>query len=243
MKALITGGSRGIGRAIALRMAREGWAVAVTYRADEAGAAETCRLAEEAGAAQAIARELDVRESAQVDLVIEEVITALDGLDVVVNNAGVMENQAAAMMSDEAWLGVLATNLSGPFFVCRAVLTHFMMQRFGRIVNLSSVAQDGAPGQANYAASKGGLVALTKTLAKEYGARGITANVVVPGLVAGGLGEATGEKVQELWKERCPAGRPGTPEEVAEAVFGLAVPGASFINGAVLHVAGGVETL
>jgi 3-oxoacyl-[acyl-carrier protein] reductase len=238
MKALVTGGSRGIGRAVALRFARQGWDVAITYRSNGEAAEETLRLGgDEDGVL--IAKELDVRDSDAVDRVVDEVIGELDGLDVVVNNAGIMENQAAAMMSDEAWESVIATNLTGPFFVCRAVLTHFLMQRFGRIVNLSSVAQDGAAGQANYAASKAGLVGLTKSLAREYGPRGITANVVAPGLIETEMTAEVTAEVRERWMELCPAGRLGSADEVAEAVWSLSRREASFINGAVVHVSGG----
>ena len=243
MKILVTGGSRGIGRAIALRFAKEGASVALTYRSDEQGAAETVALArEQAGDdAQVEAFQLDVCDSQAVDTTIEEVIAALDGLDVVVNNAGIMNNQAAAMMSDEAWQQVIDTNLTGPFYVSRAVLTHFMFQRFGRIVNISSIAQDGASGQANYAASKAGLVGLTRSLAREYGPRGITANVVVPGLIETEMIDDVDERLVDHWQKFCPTQRLGTVDDVADAVWYLSRKEASFVNGAVLNVSGGLD--
>ena len=244
MKVLVTGGSKGIGRAIALRFAREGADIALTYRGDEEGAAKTVAMAQEAAGDEAKtieAFQLDVCDSAAVDTVVEDVIEALDGLDVVVNNAGVMNNQAAAMMSDEAWQSVIDTNLNGPFYVSRAVLTHFMFQRFGRIINISSIAQEGASGQANYAASKAGLVALTKSLAREYGSRGITANVVVPGLIETEMIDDVDERLVDHWKEFCPAQRLGQVDDVADAVFFLSRQEASFVNGAVLNVSGGLD--
>lgn len=243
MKILVTGGSRGIGRAIALRFAKEGASVALTYRSDEQGAAETVALARELAGddAQVEAFQLDVCDSQAVDTTIEEVIAALDGLDVVVNNAGIMNNQAAAMMSDEAWQQVIDTNLTGPFYVSRAVLTHFMFQRFGRIVNISSIAQDGASGQANYAASKAGLVGLTRSLAREYGPRGITANVVVPGLIETEMIDDVDERLVDHWQKFCPTQRLGTVDDVADAVWYLSRKEASFVNGAVLNVSGGLD--
>ncbi|RAL22450.1 beta-ketoacyl-ACP reductase [Lujinxingia litoralis] len=241
-RVLITGGTRGLGLAMARRMAREGWSLALTYRAnDEAADNAVAELEALEGGGCIKALKLDVRESAQVEDALYEVIDALNGLDVVVNNAGVMRNQALAMMSDEAWQEVLDTNLSGPFYVARAALMHFMGQRYGRIVNVSSIAQEGASGQANYAASKAGLVALTKSLAKEYGPRGITANVVVPGLIATEMTRELDARVQAHWQEHCPVGRVGSAEEVAEAVWFLSQRSSGFINGATLHVSGGLD--
>lgn len=244
MKMLITGGSRGIGRAIALRFAAEGADVAITYRQNADGAAETVAKAREAGPSDITveAFELDVCDSAAVDDVVETVIDRLGGLDGVVNNAGVMDNQAAAMMSDEAWDQVIATNLTGPFYVSRAVLTHFMFQRSGRIINISSIAQDGASGQANYAASKAGLIGLTRSLSREYGSRGITVNAVVPGLVATEMIDDVDERLVAHWEQFCPAQRLGTGQDVADAVWYLSREEASFVNGAVLHVSGGLNT-
>lgn len=241
MKVLITGGNRGIGLGIARKFAGEGAELAITYRGNEERAEEAKEALEAAGASKVMAVQLDVTKSEQIDQVVEDVIVELGGLDVLVNNAGVMENQAAAMMSDEAWEKVIATNLTGPFYMCRAVLTEFMMQRFGRIINISSIAQGGASGQANYAASKAGLVGLTQSLAREYGPRGITANVVVPGLIETEMIEAVDGRVKEHWERFCPAGRLGSVEDVAEAVFFLSRRESSFINGVELHASGGLN--
>lgn len=243
MKILVTGGSRGIGRAIATRFCDEGASVALTYRSGEERARKTVHQLRERAVDAAIVRtfQLDVRDSEAVDQTVEAAIEALDGLDVVINNAGIMDNQAAAMMSDEAWSRVIDTNLNGPFYVCRAVLTHFMLQRAGRIINIASIAEDGASGQANYAASKAGLIGLTRSLAREYGGRGITANAVVPGLVQTEMIEKADDRLVEFWETSCPAGRLGTPEEVADAVWFLSRPQASFINGAIMRVSGGLD--
>ncbi len=244
-KALVTGGSRGIGRAIATRLAAEGASVMITYRGDEEGAKKTAKtMADVAPRVQQKLdfMRLDVTDSDAVDRGVEEAIEALDGLDIVVNNAGVMENQAVAMMSDEAWNQVLDTNLTGPFYVARAAMTHLMLQRRGRIINIASVAQDGASGQANYAASKAGLIGLTRSLAKEYGPRGITANAVVPGLVETEMIDDVDERLRDHWETFCPMGRLATVEEVADAVWFLSREAASFINGAVLTVSGGLDT-
>lgn len=241
MKVLITGGSRGIGFGIAKRFANEGASVAITYRSNESRAADAREELLKAGARDVKVFALDVTQSAEVDEVVDQVIFDLDGLHVLVNNAGIMENQAAAMMSDEAWHNVIATNLTGPFFVARAALTHFMMERFGRIINISSIAQDGASGQANYAASKAGLLGLTRSLAKEYGPRGITANLVIPGLIETELIEEVDQRIKDHWETFCPVQRLGTVDDVAAAVYFLSQREAGFINGALLHTTGGLD--
>lgn len=241
---LVTGGSGGIGAAIATRFAAEGASVALTYRSSRDAAEEAVEAAREAADdadSRIEAFELDVCDSEAVDRLVDEVIDRFDGLDVVVNNAGIMDNQPAAMMSDEAWDRVVETNLTGAFYVARAALTHFMLQRSGRVINISSIAEDGASGQANYAASKAGLIGLTRSLAKEYGERGITANAVVPGLVETEMIEGADERLVEHWQQFCPVGRLATVAEVADAVWYLSRPEASFVNGAVLRVSGGLD--
>lgn len=245
MKVLVTGGSGEIGRAIVRRFAQDGASVALTYRSDAQAAeeaAEEARQAAEHSDVRVETYELDVCDSKAVDRIVERVIAGFDGLDVVVNNAGVMDNQAVAMMSDDTWRTVIDTNLSGPFYVCRAALTHLMLQRSGRIVNVSSIAEDGASGQANYAASKAGLIGLTRSLAKEYGPRGVTANCVVPGLVDTKMIADADERIVDHWERFCPAGRLARVDEVADAVWYLSRPQAAFVNGAVLRVSGGLDT-
>jgi 3-oxoacyl-[acyl-carrier protein] reductase len=161
---------------------------------------------------------------------------------IVVNNAGVVRNNAAALMSDEQWKEVIDTDLSGPFYVIRSFLTHLMASRWGRIINISSLAQEGSSGQANYAAAKAGLIGLTKTLAREYGPRGITSNIVTVGYVETDMTDAhMAQKLHDAWLEYCPIKRIGTAEEIASLVRYLASEEAGFVNGEVIRVAGGLS--
>jgi NAD(P)-dependent dehydrogenase (short-subunit alcohol dehydrogenase family) len=146
------------------------------------------------------------------------------------------------MMTDEQWQDVIATDLSGPFFVIRSFLTHMMSERWGRIINISSLAQDGSSGQANYAAAKAGLIGLTKTLAREYGPRGITSNIVTVGYVETDMTDAhMAQKLHDIWLEYCPIKRIGTADEISSLVSYLASDEAGFINGEVIRVAGGLS--
>ena len=241
--AFITGGSRGIGRSIVLRLAGEGVPTAFTYVGNEAAMEETIRMAEAGGAGSTVrAYRMDVKKAAEVETVAEKVIEDFANVGVVVNNAGVIRNNAAAMMTDEQWEDVIATDLSGPFFVIRSFLTHMMSRRWGRIINISSLAQDGSSGQANYAAAKAGLIGLTKTLAREYGPRGITANVVTVGYVETDMTDAhMAQKLHDIWLEYCPIKRIGSAEEISSLVSYLASDEAGFINGEVIRVAGGLS--
>jgi 3-oxoacyl-[acyl-carrier protein] reductase len=241
--AFVTGGSRGIGRAIVLRLVKEGIPTAFTYVGNEAAMRETQAMARELGSAVAVrAYRMDVKDSAQVEQVAEQVIEEFGTVGVVVNNAGIVRNNVAAMMSDEDWLEVIAADLSGPFFVIRSFLAHMMSKRWGRIINISSLAQEGSSGQANYAAAKAGLIGLTKTLAREYGPRGITSNVVTVGYVETDMTENhMASKLQQIWMEYCPLKRVGTAEEIASLVRYLSTEEAGFINGEVIRVAGGLS--
>ncbi|MBA2664133.1 MAG: 3-oxoacyl-ACP reductase FabG [Bradymonadaceae bacterium] len=242
MSAFVTGGSRGIGRAIVLKLAQQGRDVAFSYVNNADAARETERLAADLAPGRRVqGYALDVCDSAGVERVVDQVIEDYENVDTVVNNAAILRNNAAALMSDEDWNQVIATNLTGPFFVTRQFLMHFLSNRSGRIINISSIAQDGASGQVNYAASKAGLVGMTKTLAREYGPKGITANVVVLGLVPTDMSREHGdEKLEAFWKQWCPRKRQGTPEEVASLVHFLSSDAADFINGEVIHISGGL---
>ncbi len=242
MAAFVTGGSRGIGRAIVLEFIKQGRDVAFTYVQNADAAAETQRLALEIRPdAKILGYSLDVADSAAVERVVDQVLEDFEDVGVVVNNAAILRNDVVALMSDESWTDVIATNLNGPFFVCRQFLMHFLSNRSGRFINISSIAQDGASGQANYAASKAGLVALTKTMAREYGPKGITSNVVVLGLVPTDMSrEQSSEKAAEFWKQWCPRKRQGTPEEVASLVNYLSSDVADFINGEEIRISGGM---
>jgi 3-oxoacyl-[acyl-carrier protein] reductase len=241
--AFITGGSRGIGRSIVVRLVREGVPVAFTYLGNEEATQETMRQAGAVNAEVPLrAYRMDVREAAEVESVAEKVMEDFSRVGVIVNNAGVIRNNAAAMMSDEQWQEVIATDLSGPFFVIRSFLAHLMSKRWGRIINISSLAQDGSSGQANYAAAKAGLIGLTRTLAREYGPRGITSNVVTVGYVETDMTDAhMAQKLHDIWLEYCPVKRIGTADEISSLVSYLARDEAGFINGEVIRVAGGLS--
>jgi 3-oxoacyl-[acyl-carrier protein] reductase len=241
--AFVTGGSRGIGRAIVLRLVKEGTPTAFTYVGNEDAMRETQALAASLDSAVTVkAYRLDVRNSAEVERVADIVMEEFPTLGIVVNNAGIVRNNTAAMMSDEQWNEVIAADLSGPFFVIRSFLPHLMGKRWGRIINISSLAQEGSSGQVNYAAAKAGLIGLTKTLAREYGPRGITSNIVTVGYVETDMTDQhMATKLHEIWLEYCPMKRIGTAEEIASLVNYLAGADAGFINGEVVRVAGGLS--
>ena len=242
MNVFITGGSRGIGRVIVLKMVKEGWNVAFSYRSNKEEADATIRLASELNpAATVTAHLLDVKNVSEIEAVVSTVIDDLGKVDAVVNNAAVLRNNAAVLMSDEEWDEVIATNLSGPFYVIRAFLMHFISERYGRIINISSLAQDGASGQINYAASKAGLIGVTKTIAREYGPKGITCNIVTVGLVETDMvRDNLSDELSKVWLQYCPLKRLGTPEEISSLVHYLTTPEAGFINGEVIRVSGGL---
>ncbi len=242
MNAFVTGGSRGIGRAIVLRLVQAGHGCAFTYARNAPAAEET--LAQARALAPKIpvrAYRLDVKQAEEVEQIVEAAVADFGDLGAVVNNAAVVRNQAAALMSNAEWDEVIATNLTGPFYVIRSLLMHFLSNRQGRIVNISSLAEDGCSGQCNYAASKAGLVGLTRTLAKEYGSKGLTANVVTVGYVPTDLTrDNLAESLRAFWLQHCPQKRVGTPEEIAHLVNFLISDEAAFINGEVIRVAGGL---
>ena len=242
MNAFVTGGSRGIGRAIVLKLAAEGCGCAFTYVGNAAAAEETLKLARDVSPSVPLRTyRMDVSQSAEVDTVIDRAIDDFEDIDVLVNNAGIVRNNAAALMTDEDWDKVIATNLSGPFFTIRSFLMHFLSRHKGRIINISSLAQNGSSGQANYAASKAGLIGLTNTIAREYGPKGITANIVTVGYVDTDMTQGNlAEKLHEIWLEYCPMKRIGTAEEIAGLVHYLTTEGAGFINGEIIRVSGGL---
>jgi 3-oxoacyl-[acyl-carrier protein] reductase len=230
-RALVTGASRGIGRAIAEELAAAGAEVVVGYRsgADEA--------AEIAGSIGGRAVHADVSDPDDAKRLVEEA----GDLDVLVNNAGITRDGLLARMPDEDWRDVIETNLSGVFYTCRAAARGMMRRRAGSIVNVSSiVGVHGNPGQTNYSAAKAGIIGFTKALARELGSRGVRANVVAPGYVTTRLTDVLPEELQQAMLANTPLGRLGSPEDVAGAVRFLASDDASFITGDVLLVDGGL---
>lgn len=237
---LVTGASRGLGRAIAVAFASEGAFVFIGHRVNTAKATETLELVRAAGGDGATVP-FDVTDAAKVDEAVSWMLLARPGLDVVVNNAGLSRDEPFAVMQRETWRQVLATNLDGTFNVCRAVARPMMGKKRGAIVNVASIAgQRASVGQVNYAASKGGVLSLTQSLAAELAPKGIRVNAVVPGMCAAGMVEALDRRIVEARRAQVPLGRLGTADEVARAVLFLASEDAAYIVGQALVVDGGL---
>lgn len=243
MNFFITGGSRGIGEAIVLQAAREGHGVAFTYLEQEKRALQVERRAKaETPRARVKAYRMDVRESASVDKVGEQVLEDFGSIEVAVCNAGINRLNLLAQMSDEEWDEVIRTNLTGSFYIARHFLPSMMAQRFGRFIFISSIGYTGVTGQAGYCASKAGLHGLAAAIAKEYGRRGITANVVVPGFFDTDMSrDDMSPSNREFWKQYCPLGRMGELGEISKVVTFLTTDGAGFINGQAIPVNGGLD--
>lgn len=238
--AIVTGATRGIGRAVAIRLANDGFNIVVNYRGDEAPATA---LVEElqANGAEARAIRADITSADDVASLIEGAIAAFGKLDVLINNAGITRDMLLMRMSEADWDAVLTTNLKGAFLCSKAAIRPMIRQRGGAIVNLTSViGLVGNAGQANYAAAKAGLVGFTKSLAKEVGSRGITVNAVAPGFIETRLTDVLSDEIKEASINQIPLGRFGTPEDVAGAVSFLVSPAASYITGHTLSVDGGL---
>lgn len=237
--ALVTGASRGIGRAIAIRLAACGATVAGVARTLPALEGTLLAIREAGGTAEGFAA--NVADSADVNRVVEEVEAKFSNIHVLVNNAGVTRDGLMLRMDDEAWQEVIDTNLKGSFLFSRAVGAIMMRARYGRIINISSVSGlMGNPGQANYSASKAGVIGFSRTIARELASRKITVNVVAPGFITTDMTESLPDKIKNEVKERIPARRLGSPEDVADLVCYLAGPAASYVTGQVIAVDGGM---
>ncbi len=238
--ALVTGASRGIGRAIAVRLASCGASIAGVARTLE-GLEPTLRAVREAGGV-AEGYAADVSSSADVQRVVDEVEAKFQRIDVLVNNAGITRDGLVLRMDDQAWDEVIDTNLKGTFLFSRAVGAIMMRARFGRIINISSVSGlVGNAGQANYAASKAGVIGLSKSVARELASRGVTVNVVAPGFITTDMTDVLPEKMKAEVKEKVPVRRFGMPEDIADLVCCLAGPAAGYITGQVIAVDGGLS--
>ena len=238
--AVVTGGSRGIGRAIAVRLATQGADVAFSYRGNEAAAKETAAAIEALGR-RALPVQADVSDPAAADSLVKAALEAFGKIDILVNNAGVTRDDLIMRMSLDDWRTVLETNLFGAFYVIKAVTRPMLKAKGGRIINITSVSgQAGQIGQANYSAAKAGLIGLTKATARELASRGITSNAVAPGFVLTELTQDLPENLMKQLTDATPLGRFGTTEEIASAVAFLASDEAAFITGQILGVDGGL---
>jgi len=241
--ALITGAGRGIGRATAVRLARDGARIALNYKGNAAAAEEAKRLVEEAGST-AVLVQGDVSQDGEAERVMKEALAFGGGrLDILVNNAGITRDNLLLRMSAEEWDAVLDLNLRGTFLITKAAMRPMMKQRAGRIVNVSSIAGVvGNAGQANYSAAKAGVIGFTKTVAREMASRNITVNAVAPGFIPTDLTDVLPQEVKDALLKQIPLGRFGAVEDVANAIAFLVSDEASYITGQVLVVDGGMVT-
>lgn len=240
MNALITGGSRGIGAAIARRLAEAGYGVAVSYIGSAERAAQVVTDCQASGV-QALAVQADISKEEDCLRLLKEAKAGLGSINVLVNNAGITRDGLSMRMKTEQFTDVIDTNLTGTFLMCRAILPDLLKARSGRIINLTSVAGlYGNAGQVNYAASKAGVIGLTRSLAKEVGSRSITVNAVAPGFISTDMTDALSDAVHEQVLERIALGRYGTPDDVAGVVAFLASPAAGYITGQVIEISGGL---
>ncbi|MEW4526642.1 3-oxoacyl-[acyl-carrier-protein] reductase [Maioricimonas sp. JC845] len=238
--ALVTGGSRGIGRAIVEALAREGAKVAFVYRSNK-DAADQLVADLETDQREAMALQADVANTEEVDQVVAQVLEKWERIDILVNNAGITRDGLLATMEPDNWHSVIETNLTSVYNFCHAVMRPMMSQRSGRIINMSSVsAEFGNQGQVNYAASKGGVQGLTRCLATEIGRRGITVNAIAPGFIVTDMTEAIRNAAESEIKKKVPLKRLGQPDDIAHAVVFLASDEASYITGQVLTIDGGM---
>jgi len=238
--ALVTGGSRGIGRSISVALALCGAFVAVNYRGSEQEARETLSMVRGHGAEGGV-YQFDVRDPLAVDTVVRSLVEERRTIDILVNNAGISQDGLLSRMKDAQWEDVLGVNLSGAFNMCRAVSKYMIRNRSGRIVNVGSTAgETGNAGQVNYSAAKAGLIGLTKAMARELAPRNILVNCVAPGIIRGGMSDGLTQEQSEAIRTHVPLGRMGEPEDVAAAVLFLCSPMSNYVTGQVIRVNGGL---
>ncbi len=237
--AIITGAGGGIGAAIALTLAEAGASCVINDVVEEAAQAVAAQVRERG--VRALVSTANITDGEQVQGMVDQVLAEWGRVDILVNNAGITRDGPLVRMEEEQWDVVLAVNLKGAFLCTRSVARPMMKARYGRIINMASVVGVGGNAyQANYAASKGGLIALTKSTAQELAPRNITCNALAPGFIDTAMTRALPEEARQGWLTRIPLGRPGTPEDVAQAVLFLAGPGAQYITGQVIHIDGGL---
>lgn len=237
---LVTGGSRGIGKAVALAFAKYGAKIAVNYAGNREAAEETAVQIEKLGGIPFLVQ-ADVSDSDQVEAMVKEVVDKFGTVDILVNNAGIVKDNILLRMKDQEWDSVIATSLRGTYLCTKFISKLMLKKRTGRIINLSSVIGiTGNPGQANYAAAKAGIIGFTKSTAKEFASRNITVNAVAPGYIATDMTETLPDKAKEEMLKVIPLKRVGQPEDVAQVILFLASPAASYITGQVINVDGGM---
>lgn len=238
--AVITGGSRGIGKAIALKMAECGADVAVVYAGNEAAAQKTCEQIRQQGV-KAEAYRCDVSDYTQTESLVKTILAEFGGIDILVNNAGIVKDSLLLSMSEADFEQVINTNLKGAFHMIKHTYRNFMKKRGGRIINITSVSGiTGNAGQANYSSAKAGLIGLTKSVARELAARNVTCNAIAPGFIETDMTAALDEKIKETAVASIPLKRMGTPEDIANLAAFLASDGAGYITGEVIKIDGGL---
>ena len=238
--AVVTGGSRGIGRAICIELAKQGANIVVNFSGSEAKAKAVVEEIEALGP-KAIAVQADVADSASVDGLMKQALEAFGSIDILVNNAGITRDNLLMRMKEQEWDDVIDTNLKGVFLCTKAVTRQMMKQRAGRIINISSiVGVAGNPGQANYVAAKAGVIGLTKTTAQELASRNILVNAIAPGFITTEMTDALPEELKESMLKQIPLAKLGQPEDIAKAVAFFASDSASYITGQTLHIDGGM---